>query len=114
MAALGCNSPAGLAETMGWKRGTERLVAKWLAGQNNPGYEKTMEMLEKCGWLAVSDGSRDELGARRDRLAELETTVEAQGRATTMALKSLAAGIRKLERRLAAEDPPATKQARAR
>lgn len=97
---------------MGWKRGTERLVAKWLAGNNNPGYEKTMEMLERCGWLSLGEDARTREASPRDPLAELEATVEAQGRATTTSLRALTAGIRKLERRLTTEAPQAKKGAR--
>lgn len=58
MRKLGCSSPAELADAMGWRRGTERLIAKWLAGNNNPGYEKTLEMLERCGWLTLDGDAR--------------------------------------------------------
>lgn len=53
MQHLGASSAAELAETMGWKRGTERLVAKWLNGDNQPNYERTWEMLDRCGWVNV-------------------------------------------------------------
>lgn len=59
MRAIGAESPAQLAEKMRWKRGTERLVAKWLSGQNDPSYTYTIEMLERVGWIAAGL-SRDE------------------------------------------------------
>lgn len=59
MTALGAESPAQLAEKMRWKRGTERLIAKWLTGQNDPSYAYTMDMLERVGWIALGH-SKDE------------------------------------------------------
>ena len=44
----------------------------------------------------------------RRRLIELEATVEVQGESQTKAMKALTAGIRRLERQLAAGAPPAT------
>lgn len=71
MAALNCGSPMDLAEEMGWKRGTERLVAKWLAGSNKPGYEYTMEMLERCGWVNMGADAPGVVEKPHDRLGEV-------------------------------------------
>ena len=55
MAAVDAHNPGELAEAMRWKRGTERLIAKWLTGETKPGYRYTMEMLEKTGWLTMAE-----------------------------------------------------------
>lgn len=80
MQRLGASSPADLATKMGWKRGTERLVAKWLNGDNRPGYERTWEMLDRAGWLNLEakpsglpqdlQPSTAELAARMDDALE--------------------------------------------
>lgn len=51
MARLGAANAADLAEKMHWKRGTERLVAKWLAGNNRPSYRYMLEMIERAGLI---------------------------------------------------------------
>jgi hypothetical protein len=48
------------------------------------------------------------------RLESLEAVVDAQGQATTKALRALAADVRRLERRLAQPEPEATRKRAAR
>lgn len=43
-----------LARQMGWGPNSPRQVSRWLAGVHLPGYEPTMQMLERCGWLNVN------------------------------------------------------------
>ncbi len=114
MDQLEVSSAADLADRLGWKRGTERLVQKWLSGENQPGFSYTIEMLEAAGFVSLNGTGPVALSQPRDRLAELEATVEAQGRATTTALKALAEGIGRLEQRLPAEAPPASRRKAAR
>lgn len=51
MNRLGARTANDLAEAMKWPRGKERLVAKWLAGTNDPNYETTIALLDAAGWL---------------------------------------------------------------
>lgn len=75
MRDLGVETAAQLAEKMRWKRGTERLVAKWLSGQNDPSYTYTMELLEKTGRLSKRIDRRAEPPAQADPLAALGAAV---------------------------------------
>lgn len=77
MECLSVSSPAELAERMGWKRGTERLVARWIAGDVQPGYGYTLELLEAAGWLSMNVDGRVSSGIPRDPLAEIAATVSA-------------------------------------
>lgn len=87
-------------------------VRRWLRDERDPEYIHTMQMLQWCGWLNMgADAPTAAMSA--DPLAELRATVEAQGRATTLALRALSQGIGKLEKRLVAEDPPATGRRKA-
>jgi hypothetical protein len=76
MDALGVQSPSQLAETMSWKRGTERLVAKWLSGQNDPSYTYTMEMLDRVGWLAIGDAGASPATDQRGADAAFDQALE--------------------------------------
>lgn len=58
MDQLGVNTAGDLAEKMGWKRGFERTVARWIAGDNEPSYGYVMEMIDKTGWARTAQETR--------------------------------------------------------
>lgn len=111
MAQLGITRNVDLARELALDMNGPSRISKWLAGKSSPDYEATMKMLDACGWLNIAEDARGEAVQPRDRLAGLEAKVEAQGASMTLALKGLTAGIRKLERQLAAEAPAASQKA---
>jgi hypothetical protein len=58
MERLGVETASGLADAMGWPRGKERTVARWLAGETNPSYDNVIEMVERAGLLNTSEAGR--------------------------------------------------------
>ncbi len=122
MERLGATNPSDLSEKLGgrWTSlAQQRKLYKWYGGQQGPTLEPTLELLEAAGLLKDTggDGLAAMAAAPEDpierRLAALEATVEAQGKATTTALKALVAGIRRLELQPATAAPPARKRKRA-
>jgi hypothetical protein len=58
MQTLGVTTPSALADVMGWRRGAERLIYRWLAGEVAPGFAYTIDLAVRCGWLtAAAQGS---------------------------------------------------------
>lgn len=104
MTQLECESPLAFAEKMGWKRGTERLVAKWLAGANRPSYNYIMEMIERTGWLSLDGAPSLRLAATEpstNELAELranQTQMLADQKRVIANLESLTTSVEKLVR----------------
>jgi hypothetical protein len=108
MAMFECDDVRDLAAVLGYPEGDpERKVYRWHAGQNRPSYQHLMNIFKK---LAERDQPRPMPKAVTApavtpvHLAEVRELVERQGKATTSAIRSLAAAIRKLERKL---EPPA-------
>lgn len=99
-----------------------RELRRWESGEV-PGGLTLIQLLNTYGVL-VTPAPPDQLprsvnaelqklrGDVHDRLVALEATVDARGRDATTALKALAAGIRRIERRLDAGDPPASQTGR--
>lgn len=77
MDRLEVDSPAKLAEKMKWKRGTERLVAKWIAGDNRPSYGYMLDMIDAAGMLNSAGGDLATPEQPPDRLAKIEEGVAA-------------------------------------
>lgn len=79
MLKLEAATAADLAEKMRWKRGTERLVAKWLAGTNRPSYPYVMEMIDKADLLDIeattarppTEAEAGMIGDHREEIAAL-------------------------------------------
>lgn len=62
-----------LAKKLGVERGT---VNRWLLGERTPEYQPTMEMLESCGWLNMTEAeAAPTMATAGDRLEELVETV---------------------------------------
>lgn len=72
MKRLEVASPAQLAEAMNWKRGTERLVAKWLAGEARPGFLYMMDMLDATGWLEIEEARTTKRPLTEDEIARAQ------------------------------------------
>lgn len=66
------------------------------------------EISAESAAVRLAQETEPDVGDLHRRLAKLESTVEDQGESQTKALKALTAGIRRLERQLAAGAPPAT------
>lgn len=112
MRELGASSASELAETMRWPRGTERLVAKWLAGNNSPSYGRTMEMLERCGWISMSGGgprSGEQASPPADPQERIAWLLTILARNQSLALDAL--GVPEADR-LPVEPPAPPKRAR--
>jgi len=74
---LGAKGNVDFAEKMGWTGAQPPgNIGRWLAGKSSPSYENTMEMLERCGWLNMSEGVQPQDLIARDPLAALAAKVE--------------------------------------
>ena len=110
----GCTSWATFANRAGVLPSS---MSDWSRGENAPSSYNLVKMMRAAG--IIDDGISESAGEVPDfqsmsigrHLESLEGKVEAQGKSTTLALKALTAGIRKLERRLDAGAPPATRKA---
>lgn len=90
---------------------TRQSVINWEKGANEPrGYREKLAEFSGFSPEAFSRRGAEEPAAESigGRLEALEAAVEQQGRETTRALRALTRAIERLERRLDAEDPPAT------
>jgi hypothetical protein len=103
MRRLDCSSPADLAEAMKWKRGTERTVAKWLAGETRPSFNYVMQMVESAELVSTDEAGPKPVPAPRDPLAKLEATVDQMAGHTAEALQELQREVKELSTRI----PPA-------
>lgn len=109
-------SPSQAGETIGV---SEREIRRW-EKKNAPGGINLLRLLnaynvrfEPSPPEAIPGAVNTELHALRvsldHRLARLEARVERQGRATTKALTEIAASLERIEHRLDAQDPPASR-----
>lgn len=98
MDKLGVSTAAELAEAMRWKRGTERTVARWLAGETRPSFDYVMEMVERAALLNSDGDSPSALEAHRDPLQELEARVQQGFDEIADALARLVTEVRRLSR----------------
>jgi hypothetical protein len=87
---------------------TGSTLARWKR-RDPEKFSELVQMMTEAGWLNMGGDAHADVWRTRDPLVELQATVEAQGLATTQALKALTVGIRKLERRIGAEAPRAKK-----
>lgn len=82
MERLGVATAAALADAMGWPRGKERTVSRWLSGETNPSYANVMQMVERAGLLNNDGAAPAAPVAPADPLAQLaandETLLENQ------------------------------------
>ena len=63
MTALGYDgNPGGFSEELGLGAHGYQRVRRWLSGENEPDYEATVLIAEKCGWLHT-DGAQPSPGA---------------------------------------------------
>lgn len=104
MVSVGVENAAGLADAMGWKRGTERLVAKWLAGSNRPSYKYMLQMVERAGWLS-SDGRAQPQEAAVS-LETLERRLQEASELTAENFDIVKEQLALVVRRLPGEDAP--------
>jgi gamma-glutamylcysteine synthetase len=72
MRRLDADTAADFAEAMGWKRGAERTVARWLSGVAKPSFGYVMEMVERAGLLETEGASVVRIEPEGDLLAPEE------------------------------------------
>ena len=104
MDRVGAASPSELAETMQWRRGTERTVSKWLTGETRPSFGYVMEMVERAGLFSIDGVVPQDGAALRDPLRSLEAKVDRMARRTGDALGSLEATVKELSARIPPSD----------
>ena len=72
MRRLDCRTAKDLVIRMHWDPDRIRLVARWLAGETEPNYRSTMELLQAAGMLREETVTplTETQAARRDKLLE--------------------------------------------
>lgn len=111
MRRVGADNPTELAEKLGvpWThRDQVRKLYKWHRGESAPNFGGTLALLHLAGMLSEELGGAGVAHRSSDPLADRLAALEETGADTTLALKALTAGIRRLERRLDSGAPPAT------
>jgi hypothetical protein len=99
MDRLGVSTAAELAEVMRWKRGTERTVARWLAGDTRPSFDYVMEMVEQANLLNTNSDARPVAPAPLGLLGSLEAKVDQMAEMTADSLARLEAAVTRLSQR---------------